>query len=152
MEISRLDIKKYSRKNFDCGVEALNNYLKLYVNQHFKKDLTRTYVLSQDTIIVGFYTITMSIAKVKNSTISVALIGRLGVDKRYQKRGYGEWLLIDALKKLLSASEIVGFSHIIVDAKDGAKEFYKKFGFTEFIDEQNKLFITVKKVRNSFKR
>jgi len=152
MQICKLDIKKHNRKNFDCGVEALNNYLKLYANQHYKKDLTRTYVLSQDSMIAGFYTITMSIAKVKNSTISVALIGRLGVDKRFQKRGYGEWLLVDALKKLLSASEIVGFSHIIVDAKDGAKEFYKKFGFTEFIDEQNKLFITVKKVRNSFKK
>jgi len=151
MEISKLDIKKHNRKNFDCGVKSLDNYLKLYANQHYKRDLTRTYVLTKESKIVGFYTLTMSIAKVKDSTISVALIGRLGVDKRHQKRGYGEWLLIDALKKLLKASEIVGFSYIIVDAKDGAEEFYKKFGFTEFIDEENKLFITVKKVRNSLK-
>jgi GNAT superfamily N-acetyltransferase len=152
VKISKLDTKKHNRKNFDCGVKSLNNYLKLYANQHYKRDLTRTYVLSSDNKkIVGFYTLTMSIAKVKDSIISVALIGRLGVDKRHQKRGYGEWLLIDALKKLLKASEIVGFSFIIVDAKDGAKEFYKKFGFIEFIDEENKLFITVKKVRNSFK-
>jgi len=92
----------------------------------------------------------MSLVKVKNSTIPVAIIGRLAIDKKYQHKGYGEWLLIDALKKLARASDIVGFSYIIVDAKDGTKKFYKKYGFSEFIDESNKLFITVKKVRKSF--
>ena len=150
MQISKLDTSIHNRKDFDCGVEALNNYLKLYANQHSKKDLTRTYVLSENNKILGFYTITMSLAKVKNSTTPVALIGRLAVDKKYQHKGYGEWLLVDALKKLVRASDIVGFLYIIVDAKDGAKEFYKKYGFSEFIDESNKLFITVKKVRKSF--
>jgi len=150
MQICKLDSSIHNRKDFDCGVEALNNYLKFYANQHSKKDLTRTYVLSENSKILGFYTITMSLAKVKNSNIPVALIGRLAVDKRHQGKGYGEWLLIDALKKLVSASDIVGFSYIIVDNRDGAKEFYTKFGFSQFIDESNKLFITIKKVRKSF--
>jgi predicted N-acetyltransferase YhbS len=150
MQIVKLETKTHNRKDFDCGIEALNNYLKLYANQHSKKDLTRTYVLTHNNAILGFYSVTMSLATIKSSTTPVALIGRLAVDKKYQNKGFGEWLLIDALQKLLKASDIVGFSYIIVDAKDGAKEFYKKFGFTEFMDEKNKLFITVKKVRNSF--
>jgi GNAT superfamily N-acetyltransferase len=77
------------------------------------------------------------------------LIARLAVDKRYSKQGFGEWLLIDALKKLLAASETVAFPIIIVDAKEGAIEFYKKFGFTAFLDTPNKLFITIADVRTS---
>ncbi len=38
-----------------------------------------------------------------------------------KRKGFSEWLLIDALRKLLAASESVAFPVIIVDAKDGAK-------------------------------
>ncbi len=132
----------------------MNRYLKYYANQHSKKDITRTYVLTDEkelSKILGFYTITMSYVKLSDEKIlPVALIGRLGVDKAHQKQGYGEYLLVDALLKLLQASEIVGFTHIVVDAKDGVGQFYEKFGFVPFQDEKNKLFITVKTVRNSF--
>ncbi len=79
------------------------------------------------------------------------LIARLAVDKRYTKQGYGEWLLIDALKKLLSASEQVAFPVIVVDAKAGAIQFYEKFGFTPFADQTDKLFITIADVRFNMK-
>ncbi|VAW96352.1 hypothetical protein MNBD_GAMMA22-1301 [hydrothermal vent metagenome] len=59
------------------------------------------------------------------------------------KCGYGEWLLIDALKKLLTASDVVAFPIIIVDAKEGAVKFYENFDFKSFYDAPNKLFITV---------
>ncbi len=81
---------------------------------------------------------------------SAALIARLAVDKRYQGRGYGEWLLVDALRRLLDACENVAFPLIVVDAKEGAADFYRKFGFIPFLDEKQKLFTTVKSVRKSF--
>ena len=68
---------------------------------------------------------------------------------RYKKQGYGEWLLVDALKKLLLASETVAFPLVVVDAKEGAEEFYAKFGFACFHDIPNKLFITLADVRAS---
>jgi len=79
------------------------------------------------------------------------LIARLAVDKRYVKQGVGEWLLIDALKKLLLASQIVTFPIIIFDAKEGVIQFYKKFGFSAFLDTPDKLFITRADVRASLK-
>jgi len=72
------------------------------------------------------------------------------VDKRYRGEGFGEWLLVDALQKLLNASKSVAFPLIVVDAKDGASDFYKQFGFTAFLDKDSKLFITVDSVRKSF--
>ena len=161
MKSVQLDKKKHDRKAFDCGVEALNNYLKLTANQHSTRDNSRTYVIEDaEGKIMGFYTLAMvnidlallpKDKQVKHGkSIQAGLITRLAVDKRYTKKGYGKWLLIDALVKLLQASDIVAFPMIVVDAKEGVEDFYTQFGFTAFHDEEYKFFISVADVRKSF--
>jgi GNAT superfamily N-acetyltransferase len=158
----QLDKEKHNRKEFDCGVIVLNNYLKMMANQQSKKDYTRTFVLEDETRperIIGYYTLSLTpinldglpvkLKKKHQKASSAGLIARLAVDKRYKKKGYGEWLLIDALKKLLTASDTIAFPLIIVDAKEGSVEFYEKFGFIAFKDTQYKLFITIKDVKAS---
>jgi predicted GNAT family N-acyltransferase len=160
-----LDKKRHNRKRFDCGVKVLNNYLQMMANQQSSRDNTRTFVLEDvedSKYIVGYYTLTMiamdltalpsDIQKKHPNSNSAALIARLAVDKRYKKNGFGEFLLVDSLKKLLDASNLVAFPLIVVDAKDGASDFYKRFGFISFFDADNKLFITVDSVRKSFKQ
>ncbi|MEZ9834948.1 GNAT family N-acetyltransferase [Vibrio breoganii] len=143
-------------------MKALNNYLTVMASQQAKKDNTRTFVLEDDnnsSHIIGFYTLTMTpidlkalpnkLQKKHQSSTSGGLIARLAVDERYKGKGFGEWLLIDSLRKLHAASDSVGFPIIIVDAKDGAKDFYERYGFRAFQDAENKLFITIADVRAS---
>lgn len=157
-----LDKNKHDRNIFNCEVEALNSYLKVMASQQSKKDNTRTFVLEDDTHIeriIGYYTLTMTsinidalpikLRKKHNNVNAGGLIARLAVDKRYKKQGYGEWLLIDALRKLLFVSETVAFPLVVVDAKRGLVEFYEKFGFIPFQDIPNKLFITMADIRIS---
>lgn len=161
METVLLSKAKHNRQQFDCGVEALNNYLKIMAGQQAKKDNSRTYVLEDEKQagrIIGFYTLAMMpielsglperLRKKHHNAGSGGLIARLAVDQRYKGQGFGEWLLVDALRKLLMASETVGFPVVIV-AKDGAKGFYEKFGFTGFVDVEERLFITVADLRVS---
>lgn len=157
-----LDKAKHDRNRFNCGIDALNNYLKVMASQHAKKDNTRTFVLEDKTDnskVIGFYTLTMTpidlkalpnkLQKKHHSSTSGGFIARLAVDEGYKGQGFGEWLLIDALRKLLAASDTVAFPVVIVDAKDGALHFYEKYGFTAFQDTENKLFITIADVRAS---
>lgn len=157
-----LDKAKHDRNRFNCGIETLNNYLKLMASQQAKKDNTRTFILEADndnSQIIGFYTLTMTpidlkalpdkLQKRHQSSTSGGLIARLAVDERYKGKGFGEWLLIDALKKLLAASDSVAFPVVIVDAKDGAKHFYERYGFQAFQYAENKLFITISDIRAS---
>lgn len=159
-----LDSTKHNRSRFNCGIEALNNYLKVMASQQARKDNTRTFVLEDDndnSSIVGFYTLTMipialkvlpeKLQKKHRSSTSGGLIARLAIDERYKGRGFGEWLLIDALRKLLAASESVAFPVVIVDTKGGVKQFYERYGFQAFQDEENKLFITIADVRASLR-
>lgn len=155
-----LDKSRHHREAFDCGVVALNHYLLMMANQQSSKDNARTYVLtseSDDGQIIGFYTLTMAslnlsalpenLQKKHRNASSAGLIARLAVDKQFAKQGYGEWLLIDALHRLLDASETVGFPLVLVDAKDGVAGFYERFGFQSFADEVNKLFMTIADIR-----
>lgn len=131
-------------------------------SQQAKKDNTRTFVLEDDndtSHIISFYTLTMvpidlkalpnKLQKKHQSSTSGGLIAHLAVDNRYKGKGFGEWLLIDALQKLLTASDSVAFPIVIVDAKDGAKYFYERYGFQAFQDTENKLFITIADIRAS---
>jgi len=157
-----LDKHKHQRKRFDCGVDALNNYLCMMANQQSSKDNARTFVLAdekQPDYIIGFYTLAMSpidwsglpasVQKKHRHIHAGGLIARLAVDQRYARQGFGAWLLVDALKRLLLASEQVAFPLVIVDAKTGVAEFYSKFGFTPFTSRPDKMFITLADVRCS---
>jgi len=158
-----LDKQKHDRDRFDCGVTALNSFLKLTVNQQSVKDNSRTYVIEDkddSVLIVGFYTLTMvsirlntlpaKLQKKHKNNNAAGLIARLAVDKRYAERGLGSWLLADALKKLLNASDTVGFAMVIVDVKDGMESFYERFGFRSFKNEKQKMFMSVADIRMSF--
>ena len=162
MQTVLLDKAKHDRNGFNCGVDALDNYLKGMASQQSKKDNTRTFVLEGEgdsSLVIGFYTLTMTpidlkalpekLQKKHQSSTSGGLIARLAVDERYKGKGFGEWLLIDALRKLLAASDSVAFPVVIVDAKDGAKQFYERFGFQAFQGAEKKLFITIASVRVS---
>jgi GNAT superfamily N-acetyltransferase len=75
--------------------------------------------------------------------MSDGLIARLAIDYRYKGKGFGEWPLIDALRRLLTESETVAFPVVIIDSKDGVDYFYEKYGFTVFKDASNNLFIAI---------
>jgi predicted GNAT family N-acyltransferase len=157
-----LDKTRHNRANFDCGVQELNNYLRLTAHQQSYKDNSRTFVLEDEDnicMIIGYYTLTMiridlsglpkQLQKKHHNTEVAGLIARLAIDKRYMKKGIGEWMLIDCLYKLLEASKLVGFPIVIVDAKENAKSFYLKYGFRAFSDSPTKLFMTIKDIENS---
>ena len=85
---------------FDCGVEALNTYLKQYAQQAQKRDGARTYVVRKDNLVVAYYTIVFG-SIVWNAApdnvrkglgkypIPVMIVARLAVDKRWADRGLG---------------------------------------------------------------
>ena len=133
--------KDHDRSSFDCGVAALNDYLKMYALQNQKKHAARTYVATRAKRIVGYYSLaygSVSLEEAPQSVksglprypIPVILLARLAVDLTEQGGGLGAALLKDALLRTIQAAEIAGLRAILVHAKDdSAKRFYEKFGF-----------------------
>ena len=152
--------KLHIRKQFDCGEEALNIFLKEYAMQNSKNNASRTYVCAtkNDNIVAGYYTLTYgtvshqeAIEKVKKNMprypIPVMILARLGVDKKYQKLGLGREMLKDALLRTLQASEIAGLKAIIAHAKNHeAINFYKKYGFEQSKFDEKHLTLAIQDI------
>ncbi len=133
--------KSHDRSAFDCGVPALNEYLKQYALQNQRKNAARTYVATRGNRVVGYYTLAYGSvacdeappsvkAGLARFPIPVILLARLAVDLTEKGQGLGAGLLKDALLRTLQAAEIAGLRAMLVHAKDdSAKAFYEKFGF-----------------------
>jgi GNAT superfamily N-acetyltransferase len=75
------------------------------------------------------------------------LIGRLALDRRYQSKGLGELLLLNALGNARRLTARIGAIAVIVDAKDETvRRFYEKYGFVRFATEEFRLVLSMKAI------
>ncbi|GEC16911.1 GNAT superfamily N-acetyltransferase [Nitrobacter winogradskyi] len=82
--------------------------------------------------------------------VPATLLGRLAIDRRQQGKGYGRFLLADALYRIVQ-SEIASFA-VIVEAKDdNARRFYERESFLPLPDQPMKLFRPIADIERLFK-
>ncbi len=151
--VTALD-KSHDVKNFDCGSEALNSWLREMASQHIKKMLSRTYVLADEDApetILGFYAVAIR-AMTPVAELPAVMqhrlpqhvpgftLGRLAVAQEMKGLGWGECLLAHAMRRIRQAAESVGGAFMFVDAKDAeAAAFYAKYDFSPMPSDPLKL-------------
>lgn len=159
--------KNHIRKEFNCGNDLLNYYLKKQAGQDVKRKLAVCFVLTDNEtdIVKGYYTLSNnsiprsdfseSISKKLPKSyysIPTTLLRRLAIDENYHGLGLGKMLLIDALKKSYSISKKIGSFAVVVDPIDkAAEQFYKKYDFIKLPDS-NKMFIAIKTIGQLFEK
>lgn len=157
-EIHVLD-KSFDRGSFDCGSQELNNFLKTKARQNQSIGFNKTFVTiaNGDTSkrVLGFYCLSMAeidlsslphevTKKLPKHPVPVVRMGRLAVDSSIKGSGLGKLLLVDAMKRILRASEVIGVYALLVDAKnEKSKNFYLQFGFVPLRDDPMILFLPV---------
>lgn len=160
-QILLLDASVHDRKNFDCGQPPLNRYLCEQASQDTKKKVAGCWVLvgrDRPDQLLGFYTLSSEVVEMKElggsdpklakalpryPRLGAVLLGRLAVAQSAQKQGLGEFLLFDAMHRVLNAPIPTPF--IITDPKDKkAEAFYVKYGFKPL--NPQRLFITAKQI------
>ena len=139
-------------KKFESGNDIIDSFVrKNNLKSQGKAPGTTVFVLvdnSNNNSLVGFCTLAChSLSKDmfstskenigKTSSIPVVKLGMIGVDKQYQKRGFGEDLVLEALKRTKIVCEQAGCSGLFLIADPGAITFYKKLGFSELELEGN---------------
>lgn len=153
--------KEHNKASFSCGISELDKFLKEQASQQMRKKMSTTYVLTQngEMEIMGYYSLAaygintkllpQHITKrlPKYDQAPATLLGRLAVNNHYQGLGIGEYLLVSALQKSYDISQLQGSLCVIVEAiNQNAVNFYKKYGFIQFDDNKNNLFITMKTI------
>ncbi|HQO04378.1 MAG TPA: GNAT family N-acetyltransferase [Spirochaetota bacterium] len=159
-------IRAHECKSFSCGTESLDNYLKHYARQNDLSGIGRTYVARKDRRkdVIGYYTIASSSVegkclpekyakKIPGYPVPCALLGRLAVDRGCQGTGLGEYLLMDALFRILHISDQIGLFAVIVEAiNERAKSYYIKYGFEPFKDDEKHLVMSLRTIRSAFEK
>jgi GNAT superfamily N-acetyltransferase len=122
----------------------------------------RTYVIcarDPPTRVIGYYAISTAMAhrsglpnaKLRRGMpdeVPLLLIGRLAIDVNYQKRGLGTDLLIDALRRCLTAADTAGARAVITHAiDDDAMDFYERHGFLRSPLGERTLLMPIETVR-----
>ncbi|MGB9671199.1 MAG: GNAT family N-acetyltransferase, partial [Halothiobacillaceae bacterium] len=116
---------------FDCGENALNQFLQRYALVNQKANSAQTYVCCQDDMVVGFYSLAVGsvdpeaapsrvMKGLARHPVPIMILARLAVDKEHQRKGLGRALLKDALLRTAQAADIVGIRCLLVHAKDDA--------------------------------
>jgi GNAT superfamily N-acetyltransferase len=125
---------------FESNSSELNEFLKEDALKNQIELISKTYLCYYSDQLIGYITFATDILKAeevqKEERIEDILykeypaikIARLAVDKKYERKGVGTFLLKFAVGKAYDISERVGCRFITVDSKKESIGFYKKSG------------------------
>ncbi|OWT64061.1 GNAT family N-acetyltransferase [Candidimonas nitroreducens] len=162
----------HDRNGFDCGVAALDTWLRHTALQHQAKGISRTVVAVPEAqgvadewldagfqgitvaSILGFYALSSALVVIEDlpqqtsrrypKRIPVTRLGRLAVRSDVQSQGLGRFLLADAIMRARQAALRVGSAGIVVDTKSAAAaQFYQRYGFVACAGQSRKLFLAM---------
>ncbi len=145
---------EHDREPFCCGEEALDRYFKTQATQDIRRRIAHCFVAVEAVSagVAGYYTIAASSVPLvdlppedakrlpRYPSVPAVRIGRLAVDQKYQGRGLGGALLVDATRRTLQAAPAV--YALVVDAKnDQAVAFYQRYLFRPMVGRPRTLFL-----------
>ena len=145
----------HDRAAFSCGEPALDSYLQRQASQDIRRRVAQVFVAVGDTPgkIAGYYSLSAAsfekdelpppLAKrLPHYPVPAVILGRLAIDRTFQRQGLGEALLLDVIRRVLRASGTFAVYAIVVAAKnDSAVKFYERYGFRAFVTEKRRLFL-----------
>lgn len=149
--------------SFDCGVEALNTFLKSHALQNQRNNSARTFVSVRtgSREVAGFYTLCAASVEFEQTPerirkglarheVPLVLLARLAVDSGCKGQGLGASLLQDAFFRFMKVQEVVGARALLAHAKDeSAKAFYEKWGFVSTEGLPLHLYILTKQIKSN---
>jgi GNAT superfamily N-acetyltransferase len=159
--------RHHNRADFNCGVVALNEYLRRYARQNHAGGGAKTFVAvppTTPTTVLGYYTIspgaiafakapTTLTKKLPRYEVPVFRLGRLAVSVTLQGRGFGGDLLLAAGERALAVAREVGGVALAIDAKDErAASWYERFGALRLLDDPLKLVLPLETIAAALKR
>ena len=159
--------KKHDREAFDCGEQALNEFLRRYARKSHELGGGKTFLAIDDAhnkTILGFYSLspaTISYARtpeivrrgLARHDVPGFRLARLAVDQRFQGQGLGGQLLLAAGRRCLLASAEVGGVVLVIDAKnETVAHWYAGYGAVPLVDSPLTLLLPLATIEAALKK
>jgi GNAT superfamily N-acetyltransferase len=151
---------------FGCGSGAQSEWLVRHALAAHQSGTSRVYVVSEQTDegqrVVGYYAVAAgSVAPAAapqrlapgggRYDQPVVILTRLGVDLSCQGLGLGKALVVDALRRVAAASEVIGVRALLIHCEnDSARDFYLRLAkFDASPTDPLHLFLVMKDLRKA---
>jgi GNAT superfamily N-acetyltransferase len=145
---------------FDSGVTSLDDWLKRRALANQVSGASRTFVVCQDTHVIGYYALASSAVHTDIAPgrfrrnmpepIPVVVLGRLAVLQSFHGQGLGRAMFYDAARRVIQAADSIGVRGLLVHAiSEDARSFYLKLGFDPSPLEPLTLMITLTDLRSA---
>ena len=143
---------------FDCGVAALDAWLKRRALANQASGASRTFVVCEGTKVIGYYALASGAVNIAAAWFRrnmpdptpIALLARLAIDRARQGNGLGRALFRDAGMRVARAADVIGIRGILVHAiSANAREFYLALGFEPSPVDPMMLMLTLNDLRRS---
>lgn len=147
--------------SFRCGNTELDEWLVRFAEHAAAMRTAQTFVWADASRVVAYYSLAAhqvlknalptAFTRGSPNTIPAVLLCKLALDETLHQRGLGEELLVDALERVLAATEQVAARLVVVDAVDGdAARFYERYGFVLTASEGSRLVRKVSDIAADF--
>jgi GNAT superfamily N-acetyltransferase len=151
---------QHNRPNFCCGNQAVDRYFHERIRKEVDARVAAAFVMADGPAALGYYTLSAhsierdslpedvvkKLKLPKYPLIPATLMGRLAVDLKYQGMRLGEILLMDGLERSYVHSNQVASFAVVVDAKENAVKFYRRYGFLQ-LPEGQRMFIPMETIK-----
>lgn len=152
----------HHRKEFRCGDDALDRYFQTQVTQDIRRRIANCFVVVETGggAVAAYYTLSAASIPLidlppedakrlpRYPTLPAVRIGRLAVDRRFQRRGLGELLLMNAVHRTMQ--DVAAAFALLVDANnDAAVVFYEKYGIRAVAGRPRTLFLPLATAQKS---
>jgi len=158
--------KKHDREAFDCGDEALNEFLRRYARKSHERGGAKTFLAIHDAdrTILGFYSLSPASVHYARTPEIVRRglarhdvpgfrLARLAVDRRFQGQGLGGQLLLAAGRRCIWAAAEVGGVVLVIDAKnEKVAAWYAGYGAVPLLDAPLTLLLPLSIVEAALKK
>jgi GNAT superfamily N-acetyltransferase len=159
--------KKHDRDAFDCGEEALNEFLRRYARKSHDLGGAKTFLAIDDgdnKTILGFYSLSPASVEYARmpETVKRGLarhhvpgfrLARLAVDRKLHGQGIGGQLLLAAGRRCLMAAAEVGGVVLVIDAKnETVAGWYASYGAVPLLDAPLTLLLTLATIEGALKK
>ncbi len=142
--------------DFDCGNEAMNDWLRDRALKNQEEGATRTFVVCDDVDrVLGYYALAIgscsrsdaprNISRGMPEPITMVVLARLAVSQSLQRSGLGRQMIADAVLRTSRIAEHAGVRGLMVSAIDPtAAAYYAKLGFIRSKKSEDILMLRLK--------
>lgn len=162
LSIVPYDGDRHDRTTFTCGVERIDNFLKITASKYVEGDIGRIFVAVERDggRLVGFYAVGPHAidaneldASLKKrlpnyDRIASYYLSMIGVHADIQRKGLGGFLLADALKRCMHSADAIGGRFVVLDAiSEDAAKLYARYDFIPLVSQPGRMVVSIAKLR-----